>query len=772
MIYFKNEILADIKSIENNFNKRISQINDLIKSNSEEYNAKFTKYSTLITELIEIVSNRKHDYEKMEELFQMKNSIWTQINENKNKLIIVTKDLENAVFKYDRIILDNLEFPGIVGNRCKFKNMKELYEFIYNEIKVEQLFREEQIIGNKKYKERIETLINNLNLRSAEIYQACNNICLEKLKNFENSINKRCETTEGLLEKLRLENSEYAMELKERVERINIDWEKLQRIKNETYERIDEELKKFNKIVEKNNIIFNSNKNEFKLIKQKFTQLSEFIRDVRFQKNLISHRKSIFSKEANNINFKKKQELQKDDFDNDDSFYINNDKNQLNESYDINSMKDKKENAFNSIFNSPDKNNHISSTDLAYGKKFLSSVRNKKPDIKPTIIFEIEGNKKSIKNLKKTSYKNTIKKEIELSFLADSLNAISSSSISDKEELYPKTERMVLTKFNFENININNHLNNDDEKKIDKLEEKEKYNEDSNLKVKSGKKLKLKALDFSSIENKKSTEKNEIKTEKEKNNFEIKEYSYKTFTRNNKNHKTDFTSVKGKHISEFDINPEIDNKKLLLTETTQCKKDNENSFDNDNENKNNNLKTQNNEENKYNEYPKISRHSSITTKKISVNTKDINYQLYSNKKLKLYDNYINKNDENINKIITKVDFLQNKYIPLMKKISDLFNMLKKLNNKVTENKLSINQLQKKNKEDKNSTQNDYNLFLNKTVKKRNNKYSFEVHNKNKNFLKKDNLDISNKNKLPNDQANIILRKIEPFLIKEFKKKNY
>ena len=31
-------------------------------------------------------------------------------------------------------------------------------------------------------------------------------------------------------------------------------------------------------------------------------------------------------------------------------------------------------------------------------------------------------------------------------------------------ELYPKNERMELTKFNFENININNHLNNIDEK--------------------------------------------------------------------------------------------------------------------------------------------------------------------------------------------------------------------------------------------------------------------------------------------------------------------
>ena len=84
--------------------KELSKINDSIKSNSEENNAKFIKYSTLITELIEIVSNRKHDYQKKEELSQMKNSIWPQINDNKNKLIKITKDLENEIFKYDRII--------------------------------------------------------------------------------------------------------------------------------------------------------------------------------------------------------------------------------------------------------------------------------------------------------------------------------------------------------------------------------------------------------------------------------------------------------------------------------------------------------------------------------------------------------------------------------------------------------------------------------------------------------------------------------------------
>ena len=49
MIYFKNEILSDIKKIESTLNTKITQISNLIKSNSEEYNSKFTKYSNIIS---------------------------------------------------------------------------------------------------------------------------------------------------------------------------------------------------------------------------------------------------------------------------------------------------------------------------------------------------------------------------------------------------------------------------------------------------------------------------------------------------------------------------------------------------------------------------------------------------------------------------------------------------------------------------------------------------------------------------------------------------
>ena len=57
--------------------------------------------------------------------------------------------------------------------------MRTFFEDIYKEVKAGQLFREQQTLGNNKYKEKIETLINNLQIRSKEIYNTCNEICLK-----------------------------------------------------------------------------------------------------------------------------------------------------------------------------------------------------------------------------------------------------------------------------------------------------------------------------------------------------------------------------------------------------------------------------------------------------------------------------------------------------------------------------------------------------------------------------------------------------------------
>ena len=727
MIYFKNDILSDIKNLENNMNTKINQINNLIRANSEEYNLKFTKISNVISELIEIVSNRKHDNEKIEELLHMKDIIWSHINDNKNKLISITKDVEDAIFKYDRIILDNLELPGIVGKKCKYKTMRDFFEYIFSEIKADKSYREQQNLGNQKYKERIETLINSLQLRSNEIFKVSNEICSEKLKQFEIIVNTRCETTETLIHKSRVENSEYATELKSKVDKINIAWDKLEKLKNDINKKISDELKKFKNIVDKNNRIFNENKNEFKLIKQRFTQLSEFLRDIRFQKNLINQRHSLFSKEAKNIDFRKSQifknendenrSINDDKKDNDSFSFINYEKND----YDIikdNNESFRKNNSFNS-----------SGKKMKNNKKIYDKIINPKKEIN----LEINGTK--IKKNKKN--KILIKKEIELIFLAENNNDSSiSSTISNKIENTPNTERTEnkQKKIIFKNIMNNSNINNND------------YNNEE-LKLKN--KLRLQSVELMDIENHKKN--NNIPSENNQN----KESINNKYLRNNKTYKT--VSI----ISNFNINSYRNknilnsnkNNKLLLTEINQNNK--ETNISKDIENNALFLKTQNFKDNKIYEYANKKRHSSIV-RKLSFFNKDNDLPNFSNKKLNFKDKISIKINDNINNLFSKVNSLQDKYNGLTNKIDDLFNIIKKINNQIVEVQFSKFYVDN----------NDENIF-----KKRKNALSVKLKQNNNNYNKKFN--SSYKNKLPNDEANIILRRIEPFLIKEFKKKkNY
>ena len=747
MIYFKNDILTDINKLEINMNKRISQLNNLLKSTIEENTTKFTKMSNAISELIEIVSNIKNDNEKREELLEMKNRIWAHINDNKNKILIITKDIKDSIFKYDRIILDNLELPGIVGTKCKYKNMKDFFQYVYYELISEKSFREQQNLGNQKYKEKVEGLINTLQLKANEIYKVSNDICTNKLKDFEIMLNTRCETTENLVEKMRVENSEYATELKNQIKNINIDYNKLEVLKKDIDIIINNELKKFRKEVDKNNNSFNEYKNEFNLIKEKFTQLSDFIRDIRFQKNLTSSKRvSIFNKESRNIDFRKKQ-ISKNLNDEEK----NTNTNDLNDNTFISFVDNESK-----IFDDKKDNNSMYNRTFNYSEKRVMKKRSKILNImKENHEIEFEINK-LIKKLSNDNNKLLVTKEIELNYVIESDNSsICSSTLSDKNENILKTERLnhKVKTFNFTN-SINKSI-------IDK-NNKNDCNKEMQTKDEDNKNLMLQSVELMAIESSK------------KNNIIHKDTNPK-FIRNYKSYKTD--SIINLKENAF-LYPKLNNniitsnkkiKKLLLTDILKNNK--ENSLGN-NEDENENEK--NNEENKK-EFPTARRYSSIERKK-PFYPQDKEFQISTNKKLNLIDINSKKNNDNINNLNIKVDSIENKYLYLLNKINDLFNKIKNLNIKIADTNISISKLKlKEKKNNENSTQNDFKLFLNKTLK--GNIHTLSVNSKqnkkrksNNKLDKLDKLDNSNKLKFPNDEANMILRKIEPYLIKEFKKK--
>ena len=133
-------------------NTKISQINQTIISKINEHESKISRITDNINELLSIYASRKHDNENIEQLLNMRRTINDSLLDCKTQINLINRSLNNAISKYDSIIVDNLSLPGIVGMNCKFKNFREYLEFIYNELKANNLFKEQQLLNAKRYK--------------------------------------------------------------------------------------------------------------------------------------------------------------------------------------------------------------------------------------------------------------------------------------------------------------------------------------------------------------------------------------------------------------------------------------------------------------------------------------------------------------------------------------------------------------------------------------------------------------------------------------------
>ena len=363
MRFFQNDLLTDLKKLELQINSKVSNINQTLSTKTNEYDSKINKIFENINELISQIAERKFDNERVEELLGMKNKFAEQIIENQSRISIIDKNLEDSIFKYDKIILDNLQVPGIIGISCKFKNCRMFFETVYNELKLNQKFKEEEQNIFKVFQEKVDNRIFKLENELNKIHQNINHVCQTKFEKYFSKMEQRLEITEGIVHASRIENSKYAQDLIQASTSLKIQWDKLENIKNEIYEKFREELDIFKKLVDSTNRNYYNQDNEFKIFKQRFTQLTEYLKDF---KNL----KSKYKEMTNNIDFRKSQKLDKNyDLENynkigdDVKAYIkspsplrNRGKYTLNENENITNRKD----SFSSISSKKEKQKNIS----------------------------------------------------------------------------------------------------------------------------------------------------------------------------------------------------------------------------------------------------------------------------------------------------------------------------------------------------------------------------------------------------------------------------
>ena len=202
------------------------------------------------------------------------------------RLTNIREDFSLATQKYDKIYLDNLELPGYIGRCAKYKNCQQFFLDVIRDLAKLNKYREKNIIDLKMYKEKLEAIISSMNSildNNNESQMKYINETKEKiLKDCNNMFESVCEN----MKEIRVENSKYAVDLISQSMDLSKKWDKIERTKEDLLEKFNYSVNKYQMLTDDTIKSFEEFKTEYSIIRRKFMELAEFIKDVRFRKNI------------------------------------------------------------------------------------------------------------------------------------------------------------------------------------------------------------------------------------------------------------------------------------------------------------------------------------------------------------------------------------------------------------------------------------------------------------------------------------------------------
>ena len=196
-------------------------------------------------------------------------------------------ELSSAKIKYDKIFIDNLTVPGYIGEYSQYKTLREYLSVNISQVSSLVTYKDKMDLDLKQYKDKLESLIfqftQSLNQFSTQQITYCNDIKRETFLH----VDERIKDVNENIEKVRIENGNEAVKLRQKGDELKQETEKVITFKKEITDKFEEEVSNFKGNSEELTKAFERYKKEFNKIRSRFSDLVEFIKDVRFRRNLV-----------------------------------------------------------------------------------------------------------------------------------------------------------------------------------------------------------------------------------------------------------------------------------------------------------------------------------------------------------------------------------------------------------------------------------------------------------------------------------------------------
>ena len=283
LIFFKNDMLSDIKQVEAKITKKINKDNDETQKKIIQMENKLESLTQKLFALSNSASENSQMKEKIDSLYSFRTKIEKTIFSHDFKINSITKDLTDAINKFDRLIENNILYQGIIGtNNARFQTFHNFVDYVLTNLSQLNIFKDKTMsLDIKQYKIKLETMVEGLKKQCDDIMINNRNFTIQSIENLEKKLKSDFELYNQKLFNLKIKNSEQCIELEKIINNLVKEWEKIHEIKNQIDSTCDHTLNNLKKhfIVTENRL--NECLKDYNDIKKKFELLLEFMKGVK-----------------------------------------------------------------------------------------------------------------------------------------------------------------------------------------------------------------------------------------------------------------------------------------------------------------------------------------------------------------------------------------------------------------------------------------------------------------------------------------------------------
>ena len=221
-IYFKNELLKDLKTIEANILSKVKTTTDQYDTKLLNIDSKLNMSRTKIFELSASISSDKSQIERINKLFVFKLNAEDKISSHDKRIKELGDYLNESIYSMNKTLQENINYPGVIGINSKFANFHAFVDFVINNINGINAFKEKMTaLDMQNYKTKLDKIMKSYKAQIDTFISSSKNLATETLVIFDNKVNELLKASEEKIEKERNNLKKDMEELIEKYEEIN-----------------------------------------------------------------------------------------------------------------------------------------------------------------------------------------------------------------------------------------------------------------------------------------------------------------------------------------------------------------------------------------------------------------------------------------------------------------------------------------------------------------------------------------------------------------------